>query len=688
MKIQLFLTVLHSYAFTVLKERSGVMKKLILLIISIFTITLSICQTSNKELPISFLYNLPTNIETYHLNAQLTRIQNETRIEVIEGDTLDFSDPIIGELFSVPININTIGTWTVLDNGDSIWQLQINSTAGTYMMLCFDDFYLPYGTKLFVYAADRSQTYGPFTDENNYPSRKFSTAPLKTNSLIMEYYKPSYVREQAALNVQSVGLIQEDFGTGFGDSDPCMINAMCPEYNSWCNQRRSVALIIRVQSYTIRKGTGSLLTNEKRDGKPFFLTAFHVVDTDGDGSMSQSEIDELQNWVFVFNYQSPGCSNPTIEPSFEYFISGAAYIRGYWVNTFGNGPDYALLQLNQKPPKNYNVYYNGWSNDNDDMTETGVTIHHPKCDIKKIAVWKKRATGGTVSWWRVQFTEGGTQVGSSGAPLFNDSGYVVGQLNSGIPNHPCGSSSRGTYGRFSRAWHNYGLHYELNPSGKKSGGNDIDIISMSGDESCKQDWYFNNCDDLHTSDNIGVELFQQIRQYDGVYNAKNQIKAENTIIQSGTRGVVFEAGNQIILKPGFHAKAGSNFIAKIGDCERGCNNGKSAGIDDYEMIIFNSDTTDIIQKSMPVSVFENNDKVQEFTIYPNPNRGIFSIQLSNEKSELQRIMITDVRGIVVYNNNDTNTVINEIQLPNPVPGIYIISLYFKDKILTSKFAVL
>ena len=674
------------------------MKKLILLIISIFILTpLSICQTSNKELPVSFLYNLHEQIEEYNLKAQLTRVGNETHKKVIdESDTLDFSDPIIGELFTVSINKNNIGTWTALDNGDSIWRLQINSTEGNYMMLCFDNFYLPYGTKLFVYAADKSQAYGPFTDENNYPSRKFSIAPLKTNSLIIEYYKPSYVKEQAALNIKSVGLIgnksEERSDGGFGSSDPCMINAMCPKYGDWCNQRRSVALQIRVfpdSDSTLRRGTGSLLTNEKRDGKPFFLTAFHCLDRNQNNEIDQSEKDELEYWVFVFNYQSPNCLNPTIEPTYEYFISGAVFLRGrssYNGNQYHTGSDYALLQLNQKPPKNYNAYYNGWSNDKNDMTETGAAIHHPLKDIKKIALWEKKSSANMA--WQVTFTEGGIQNGSSGSPIFNSSGYVLGQLSMGSVYNACGNNSKGIYGRFDKSWNNYGLHYELNPSGKKSGGNDIDIISMSGDETCKQDWYFNNCNDLHTSDNIGVELFQQIRQYDGVYNAKNQIKAENTTIQAGTKKVVFEAGNSVILKPGFHAKSGSNFVAKIGDCERGCNNGKNKDMDEYESTIFDSNSDEIVQESMVTSVSENYENTTKFIIYPNPNQGSFSIKLSNEQSELQKIIITDIRGVVIYNNNDTNIVTNNIQLTNPAPGLYIISLYFKDKILTSKFAIL
>ena len=671
------------------------MKKLLLIIISIISlIPLSICQTSNKELPVSFLQNLPANFEEYNLKAQLTRVGNETRTEVIDGDTLDFSDPIIGELFSVPININNIGTWTLTENGDSIWRLQINSTAGNYMMLCFDDFYLPYGTKLFVYAADRSQKYGPFTDENNYPSRKFTTAPLKTNSLVIEYYKPFYIIEQAALNVKSVGLIgnnsKERYDGGFGASDPCMINVMCPEYESWCDQRRSVALQIRVfpdSDSTLRRGSGSLLSNEKRDGKPFYLTAFHCLDRNGNCEIDQSEKDELQYWVFVFNYQSPNCSNPIIEPTKEYFISGAIFLRGryYYYNDQNTGSDYALLQLNKKPPTNYNVYYNGWSNKNEDVSDTCIGIHHPFKDIKKIAVWKK--TGSTVNGWKGTYTEGGTQNGSSGSPLFNSSGYVVGQLMGGNKIYLCGKKSVGNYGRFDKSWHNHGLHYELNPSGMISGGNGPNINSWWGDETCKLNWVFNNCNDLHTSENVGVEIWESKRQYDGVYNAKNKITAENTIIQSGSnKKVVFEAGNSVVLKPGFHAVTGSFFTAKIGDCEMGCNNGK---------YLSNSNPNNVINNLVngTTNAYMNNtlkeiSNIQEFVIYPNPNHGVFSIKLHDDKSELQKVIVSDVRGIIVYNNIDENIVGNIIQLEKPTAGIYIIYLFFKDKILTSKFAVL
>ena len=200
-------------------------------------------QISTRETPVSFLHNVKTAIESYNLDVKLTKIGNNIRTKIIEDDTITFSDPTIGELFDVSININNRGKWTVIaeQNGredrDSICQMQINTNTGSYMMLIFDDFYLPRGSKLFVYSADKSQILGAFTEANNVPSNKFTTTPLRTNSIIIEYYKPCCVKEQAKLNIKQVGLMDNLFEKvitkDFGESGSCMINAMCPEYDNW-----------------------------------------------------------------------------------------------------------------------------------------------------------------------------------------------------------------------------------------------------------------------------------------------------------------------------------------------------------------------------------------------------------------------------------------------------------------------
>ncbi|MFQ3580145.1 MAG: 3-coathanger stack domain-containing protein, partial [Bacteroidales bacterium] len=398
---------------------------------------------------------------------------------------------------------------------------------------------------------------------------KFSSSPLKTNSIILEYYKPSWVKEKEFLNIQSIGILTKNFSLllkGFGDSQSCMINAKCPDYNNWCNQRRSVALIIRVlqDSREIRWCSGSLVTNEKRDGTPFFLTAFHCLDINENNVIEQTEKDDIQNWVFVFNYQSNNCANPSSEPSLSHSISGAYHIISHTVS------DYALLQLNQKPPASYNTYYSGWTNDAAEMTNTGVCIHHPKADIKKISTYKKEAT--MAYFWKVKYTAGSTQGGSSGSPLFNSMGRIVGQLRGGHAS--ClNPNETDEFGRFDRSW-SLGLCWKLNPNGIHTGPLKHYTIRMDGDETCKDNWDFKDVSDLHTSTNVSFVTPATVgtRQYDGVYNAKYSIVAENVTIKSGT-SVTFEAGSEILLKSVFNAELGSIISLKIGDCLKGCDNG-------------------------------------------------------------------------------------------------------------------
>ena len=82
----------------------------------------------------------------------------------------------------------------------------------------------------------------------------------------------------------------------------------------------------------------------------------------------------------------------------------------------------------------------------------------------------------------------------------------------------------------------------------------------------------------------------------------------------------------------------------------------------------------------------SNENAPEFTIFPNPNHGTFSISLSSiEEREVNRITITDSRGNLVYS---TNSFREQIQIPNPITGLYIISLNVNNTVLTQRFSIL
>ncbi len=634
-------------------------------------------QVSEGGTPYSFTNSLaaPAN---YNMSVTITAPEYELLTDTLDGDTIiTYENPIIGQLFPTALAPSTHGTWTTLANGDKVWRLRINANTGAYMMLVFNDFSLPVGTNLFIYSADQTQVLGAFTSENNNPQNTFTTTPIKGRDLILEYYEPSYVTEAEHLGIQSIGLVtgtyEEVLEKGFGDSQSCMINAKCSTYEGWCNERRSVALIIIIRSDNMMSTcTGTLVTNERRDGKPTFLTAFHCLDENDNNSISSSEQSQIQEWLFIFNYQSANCSNPSTEPTQSYSISGGSYLGAHKTT------DYALIQLYKKPPKNYNSFYAGWSNDEDDMTETGVDIHHPKGDIKKISEWEKKISL-LPNYWRVKYTAGSTQPGSSGSALFNSSGYIVGQLKMGQAE--CDNNKSDYFGKFHKSWDNHGLRGLLNPNGSSS----TYISSMSGDETCKENWLFASGSDLHTSANVTFANMASLgtRQYDGVYNAKNTIVAQSVTILASTT-VSFEAGKEVVLEHGFSAVDGSNFIAKIGDCERGCGNGfKATTAEEPEerMVIFDGPSSG--------SNWTDREGASGFdggvVVYPNPNDGRFNIEIPFNERNVLAVRITDQVGGMVYETYAFDG--KEIQLTNASAGIYFVSVVTQEKTYTQKIII-
>lgn len=463
------------------------------------------------------------------------------------------------------------------------------------------------------------------------------------------------------------------YGFGqFGSSEPCNYNIQCPSWLNGIYKEKISRAVVKFTDNNCGSCTGTLVRQwgiSANDQQPLILTAKHCID----GLNSN----DLNNMVVIFNYQSPDCTNPSTEPLTVQSVSGAGYINAH------KDTDYALLQLNQKPPPQYNVYYNGWTNEKKDMTNTGVCIHHPAGDIKKISEWDK--TGKKTNFWKVKWTAGSTEGGSSGAPLFNSSGYVVGQNYASNKKPVCDNRKRNFFGRFDRSWHVYGLSWGLNPNQTSSSH----IVSMSGDETCRNNWYFASGNDLHTSDNVTFLSMSTVgtRQYDGVYNGRNTITAQNVTIQSGT-SVVFEAGNKVVLEPGFIAEAGSNFVAQIGECLSGCDNGFRTTEELHnEMIIGKREYEqewDLDEQNLTdVSLCSDNN---EIIIFPNPNQGKFELMLPKNFEESTKVQVFNSLGILVFETLYSPSV--KINLDNPVNGVYIVSVISKNKTIIRKVVVL
>ncbi|HKK39464.1 MAG TPA: T9SS type A sorting domain-containing protein, partial [Cryomorphaceae bacterium] len=126
--------------------------------------------------------------------------------------------------------------------------------------------------------------------------------------------------------------------------------------------------------------------------------------------------------------------------------------------------DFALLELNNTPPTSYNVCYSGWdATDSENSVSSSYGIHHPSGDVKKICFDDDAPYHDVLNsfvnqvWYIDEWELGVTEGGSSGSPLFNQNGLIIGQLAGGQAacNGDVNNGSFDYYGRMGVSW-NYG----------------------------------------------------------------------------------------------------------------------------------------------------------------------------------------------------------------------------------------
>ncbi len=216
----------------------------------------------------------------------------------------------------------------------------------------------------------------------------------------------------------------------------CHVDVACPEGEGWRDAARSVVRIVgRVETCT-----GVLLNNTDRDGTPYVLTAGHC------GS--------LRNATFFFGWQREECGGDA--PEHDWRVTGSTLVASD--DLF----DVQLVRLNAQPPAEARPLYAGW--DRSGRIVTGATtLHHPWGDVMKVSHERNKPKKDGIYWRINRWEVGITERGSSGAPLFDAAGRVIGQLKGG--DATCEEPVGDLFGRLEREWPLLGEFLDPDASG-------------------------------------------------------------------------------------------------------------------------------------------------------------------------------------------------------------------------------
>lgn len=363
---------------------------------------------------------------------------------------------------TVPVSAGLdAGAWST-DGADSVWRLRLYSSGARLLIAHFDVLALPEGAQLRFMSPDGRIVHGPYFDGDGRKHRGLWTPMIRGEEAVIELRVPAARRDAVRLHIAQVahGIVDP---LSKADVEPksgsCNIDVVCSQGNDWRNQIRSVVkLQVPAGIGFVSLCTGSLVNNVRQDGRPYILTAHHC-------GATASNADGI---VAYWNFQTSSC-NGTPNGSESQAQSGAT-LRGDNATA-----DYTLVEMDTTPLPAYDAYYSGFNVSTTATPASGAGIHHPNGDEKRISLYDtaaSRATttleGNTIQAWKVFWSQGVTEQGSSGSGLWNQDKQIVGVLSGGASScaNPAGADF---YGRLDVAWTN-GLKTYLDPdnSGRTS----------------------------------------------------------------------------------------------------------------------------------------------------------------------------------------------------------------------------
>ncbi len=389
-------------------------------------------------------------------------------------------------------------------DGGRVWSAAVKSAGAFGLRLHFDNFDLPAGAELYLFN-EAGAVAGPYIKSGPLGTGEFWSHMVRGDVVYLQLRQsgrgqPDKVHGRM-FNLVDVGHVATGFGADrvstaakafCSFNEVCIFNAECGSGGAVADAKYAVAHMIYVKRPYIYICSGGLLNNTSGDQTPYFLTANHCISRDREAGTLEAY---FQWWISC----NDSCPEQWADPV------GVPSTLGSSVVATNKTGDYTLLLLNQAAPGG--SAFLGWNETPIAFTDNAMLyrISHPSGAPQAYSTHQVDTDAGVCSSWPrgswiySRDTYGATEGGSSGSPVVNGAGEVVGQLSGG-----CGTNVYETCDNVNNATVDgaFASYYSqvsqwLDPNG----GCDDDI---DGDGYVSEACGGNDCNDLDFAINPGA----------------------------------------------------------------------------------------------------------------------------------------------------------------------------------------
>ncbi len=326
------------------------------------------------------------------------------------------------DLQPLDVDAMTDQTYSFLDGhvrraeGHLTWAVRLDTVGAAGARFRFDDISLPNGASIHVYNdAGASHTYSA-------DRKSFWTHSVTGDQIYIQVELPDQASDNARFQIGAVMLLDASSEAFCPNNASCVEDGSCHDASEWSEidkARKAVARFNFIENGWSYLCSGGLLADtDDTTAIPYFLTADHCVST-------REVAATVETW---FDFRTASCNSECPTGPGTSSTLGATLLNNSALN------DHSLLLLDEKPPAD--AWFLGW-------TDTPVAranetmlyrLSHPGGSPQAYSTHRidtNAETCGSLPRGPFIYSRdvvGATEGGSSGSPVMQSNGQVVGQL--------------------------------------------------------------------------------------------------------------------------------------------------------------------------------------------------------------------------------------------------------------------